>query len=123
MKESLQFLFFLAHKLRFVWVALLCVMGFVYISFHDFENVAHRIAHTHFTQKNTEHTPQNLFCESMETKECEDDDSEPNGAHLSPLAYQPKNVFFTKKQRSFPPFIACFEHEAIEQETPPPDSV
>jgi hypothetical protein len=111
----------LAHKLRFVWAVLACVVGFVYISFYDFEGSAHCVAHLSFNQKNTDDAPQNLFCESTETEEREDDDSEPNGAHFLPLAHLPCVVFCTKKPLVFPPLIACFENEAIEKETPPPD--
>jgi hypothetical protein len=112
---------FLAHKLRFVWAALACVIGFFYISFYDFEGSAHSVAHQHFSQKNTDDAPQNLFCESTETEEREDDDSEPNGAHFSHTPYLPCVVFCAKKPLAFPPLVACFENEAIEQETPPPD--
>jgi hypothetical protein len=98
-----------------------CIIAFVYLSFYDFENVAHRVTNLHFSTEVNDTEPQNLFCESTETEEREDDDSEPNGAHFSPLAHLPCMVFCIKKPFIFPPFIACFENEAIEKETPLPD--
>jgi hypothetical protein len=121
MKYIAHLLPFLVHKLRFVGAVLACVIGFFYISFYDFEGSVHRVAHLSFSQQNTDDAPQNLFCESTETEEREDDNSEPNGAHFSPIPYLPCVVFCTKKPLAFPPLIACFENEAIEQETPPPD--
>ena len=121
MNHILDFILSLAHKLRYVWAGLLCIVGFFYIAFHDFETAAHRSTNLHFSQTGTDSKSQNLFCESIEPEDREDDDSEPSGAHFSPFVFQPNVAFFIKKPLAFPHLIACFENEGIEAETPPPD--
>lgn len=121
MNLILDFIVSLAHKFRYVWTALLCIIVFFYISFHDFETAAHRSINLYFSQTGTDSKSQNLFCESIEPEDREDDDSEPSGAHFSPLAYLQYVVLGIKKPLVHAHITACFENESIEAETPPPD--
>ena len=112
------------HKLRFVWFGLLCVLGLLAYSFYNNEIVACRVETAHFSQTHSTPQNQNLFCESIEKEEKEDKEEkekESNNAHLSVTVVPSAHVFYTKKTLLHPPYIACFENEAIEKETPPPD--
>jgi hypothetical protein len=119
---------FIHHKFSFVGFSLVCVLIVQLFLFCHNEPAAYRVTVAHFTQNNPAHQVQNLFCDSIETEEekdekekKEDKDSTSNIAQTPFAEFLFAHFCSIKETCAFPPFIACFENEAIEKETPPPD--